>query len=128
MKICKLLHINDGNKLEIKNGDYLFVEEFPQSSRIINELLNDGWELRQMISDVTPNLLRDGCYTFFKGGVVLYFEKEVSEQVYDELMKEELYQKKPPYPYNDNDDDDDFYEDDDFDTDAYDEDYEDFEF
>lgn len=77
MKECKLIHINDGNEETLQNGNYLFVEEFPRTAEIIAGYLNQGYEVKQIIPDVTPNILQEGAYTFYKGGIVVYLEREI---------------------------------------------------
>ncbi len=77
MKVCKLVHINDGNEVEVRNGGRLFVETYPNTEIIINMYLEKGFTVKQIMPDVTPNINSPGSYSFFKGGVVVYFEKEV---------------------------------------------------
>ena len=79
MKICKLVHIHSGYKKEIQNGNFLLVEEFPETDDIIQQYLAEGYEVKQIIPDITPAIQQDGAYAFYKGGIVVYFEKEESE-------------------------------------------------
>lgn len=80
MKKCKIIHINDGTAKVITNGENHFVEEFPWAEELINSYLEQGYEVKQMVSNVTPNIQKEGSYTFFywrvyavsgKGGVIL---------------------------------------------------------
>lgn len=77
MKVCKLVHIHDGNEIEIRNGGRLFVESYPNTEQIINLYLEKGFTVKHIMPDVTPNINNPGSYSFFKGGVLVYFEKEV---------------------------------------------------
>lgn len=124
MKICKLVHINDGKEKEIQNGDFMFVEEYPRTEAMISELLNDGYELKQMIPDVTPAVQKPGSFSFYKGGFVFYFEKEVTEEEYKAYMADQ--NSSSEYPGFEADDDS-FEDYDDFDFDTTDEDVDSFD-
>lgn len=76
MKECKIIHINDGNPQEITNGNFLFVEEYLCASESVNQYLEDGWEVRTMIPEFTPNM-RDRSPAFFCGGFTVYLEREL---------------------------------------------------
>lgn len=103
MKICKLVHINDGKEKEIQNGDFMLVEEYPRTDAMISELLNDGYELKHMVPDFTPAVQKPGCYAFYKGGFVFYFEKEVTEEEYKAYMADQ--NSSSEYPGFEADDD-----------------------
>lgn len=77
MKVCKLVHINDGNEVEIRNSGRLFVETYPTTEEIINLYIEKGFTVKQIMPDVTPAQNISGNLTFYKGGVLVYFEKEV---------------------------------------------------
>lgn len=77
MKKCKIVHVNDGTAKVMTNGNRHFVEEYPWAEELIDSYLEQGYEVKQMISNVTPNILEDGCYPFFIGGFTFYLEKEV---------------------------------------------------
>ena len=116
MKVCKLVHINDGNEVELRNGGRLFVESYPNTEQIIGMYLEKGFTVKQIMPDVTPAMNREGCYTFYKGGVLVYFEKEVEsiEEADDSDIREFIrnleteYDRdhKPTYDYSDIDEDD----------------------
>lgn len=80
MKKCVVIHVNDGKPEELHNGDHMFIERFPRTERIIEEYLAKGYELKQMIPDYTPAMQEEGNFTFFKGGVTIYFEKHADEE------------------------------------------------
>lgn len=77
MRKCKILHINDGTAKVITNGDRHFVEEHPWAEDLIEGYLNQGYEVKQMIPNYTPNVQKNGEYSFFIGGFTVYMEKEV---------------------------------------------------
>lgn len=77
MKECKIITINDGNAREIANGNRLFVEEFEAMEGIISELLNDGWKVVSFAPDFNPAIQESGNYSFYKGGLTFYLEREV---------------------------------------------------
>ena len=76
MRKCKIIHINDGRPENISNDDYYYEEGFPRVEACIDRYLAEGYEVKAVIPDVTPNILSEGCYTFFKGGMTFYLEKE----------------------------------------------------
>lgn len=76
MKECKVIHINDGVANVIQNGDRHFVEEFPWTDNFLNNYLAQGYEVKHIMPNITPNILEKGCYPFFIGGFTVYLEKE----------------------------------------------------
>ncbi len=72
MKRCRIIHINDGNPETINNGDWMFVESYTRAERILEEYINDGYEVKQMIPDITPA----DAGGFYKTGFTVYLEKE----------------------------------------------------
>lgn len=79
MKKCKLIHINDGAAETLENGNFHFVEEFTWAEEYLNQYLRQGYEVRQMIPEVTPAIQRNGTYSFYKSGFTVYMEKEVAD-------------------------------------------------
>ena len=77
MTECKIITINDGNAREITNGNHLFVEEFETTEAIIGDLINDGWKVVSFAPDYNPAVQDSGNYTFYKGGLTFYLEREV---------------------------------------------------
>ena len=76
MKKCKIVHVNDGTAKVITNGDRHFAEEYPWAEDFIEHYLNQGYEVKQMISNYTPNIREEGGPSFFIGGFTIYMEKE----------------------------------------------------
>ncbi len=76
MKKVIILHINDGNSEVATNGNRMFVETFPKAQSEIEKYLNEGWEVKQMIPEVTPSVNKEGAYSFYKSGFTIYMEKE----------------------------------------------------
>ena len=77
MKECKIITINDGNPREITNGNRLYVEEFDTTEGIISELINDGWKVVSFVHDFNPAIQETGNYSFYKGGLTFYLEREI---------------------------------------------------
>ncbi len=77
MKQVKILHINDGNPEVVTNGNRMFIEFFPQAQSEIEKHLNEGWEVKQMIPEVSPSVCKEGVFSFYKSGFTVYMEKEV---------------------------------------------------
>lgn len=74
MKISKVVRINDGNPEMLKNGGRLFVEEYPEMEKVINQYLQEGWEVKQIVSLYEPS---DRGIPFYIGGLIVYLEKDV---------------------------------------------------
>ena len=77
MKDCKIIHIHDGKGKNIKTEKFFSVEELEESEKILNNYLAQGYEVKHIISNVSPNILKEGNWTFFKDGFTVYLEKEV---------------------------------------------------
>jgi len=78
MKQVKILHINDGNSDVIKNEERIYIETFPCAQGEIEKLVNEGWEVKQMIPEVTPAINKEGVYSFYKSGFTIFFERDMS--------------------------------------------------
>lgn len=76
MKKCKIIHINDGTAEVATNENRHFAEEYPWAKSILDEYLKEGYEVKQMFPNYTPNIQKDGAYNFFIGGFTVYMEKE----------------------------------------------------
>lgn len=76
MKKCKILHIHDGNAVELHNGNRFFMEEYIRAEEEVDKLLEEGYVVKNIIPDVTPAIQREGSYSFYKGGFVVYLEKD----------------------------------------------------
>lgn len=76
MKKCKIIHINDGTAVTITNGERHFAVEFPWAESVIDEYLNDGYEVKQMIPEISPAVVNEDPLTFYKSGFTIYLEKE----------------------------------------------------
>lgn len=79
MKKCVLIHINDGNADVVQNGNRMFIERFTRTEEVIEQYLSQGYEVKQIIPDYSPAEQGEGNFTFYKGGITLYFEKNVSD-------------------------------------------------
>lgn len=80
MKKCKIIHINDGTAKILTDGDRHFSEEYLWAEEVINSYLREGYEVKQMIPEITPNQLEVGKYSFYNSGFTVYLEKESEEQ------------------------------------------------
>ena len=79
MKKCILIHINDGNTEVLRNGNYMFIERLPKTEEVIEQYLSQGYEVKQIIPDYSPAEQGEGNFTFYKGGITIYFEKDFSD-------------------------------------------------
>ena len=75
MKECKIIHINDGNPIEVSNGNRFFQECFPQTEEVINDYLNQGFEVKQIIPQYSPAIQEEGNFSFYKSGILIYLER-----------------------------------------------------
>jgi hypothetical protein len=78
-KKCKLIRINDGTAKTLENGNFHFVEEMEWAAKYLERYLNEGYEVKHMVPEVTPAIQKDGTYSFYKGGFTFYLEREVAD-------------------------------------------------
>lgn len=74
-KICKLVHVNDGSAVVLENRGFHFVEEYEWASEYLDRLLSEGWEVKHMVSEVSPAIQGNGVFTFYKSGFTFYLER-----------------------------------------------------
>lgn len=79
MKQCKLIRINDGKPQTLTNGDFMLTEEYPRTAAELEKLVNDGWQVVQMINQVSPAPQQENAPTFYMGGVLVYLERELPD-------------------------------------------------
>ena len=91
-KKCKLIHINDGSATTVENGNFHFVEEFDWTAKYLERYLNEGYEVKHMVPEVSPAIQGDGSYCFYKSGFTFYLECEESDSIHsgDEVEGEDL--------------------------------------
>lgn len=78
-KIVKIVHVNDGDSKEMYNENFMFVETYPRSEKIIEAFLNNDWTLMNRTQVLSPAIQKAGSYSFYKDGWELLFEKEVED-------------------------------------------------
>ena len=79
MKKCVLIHINEGHKDVLQNENFMFIERYTKTEEIIEQYLSQGYEVKQIIPEYSPEEQGEGNYTFYKSGVTIYFERNVSD-------------------------------------------------
>lgn len=77
MKECKIIHIHDGKAKVIQNENFLMVEEFQEAEKLLNSYLAQGYEVKHIVSNVSPNILKKDNWSFYKDGFTFYLEKEI---------------------------------------------------
>jgi len=75
MKKCILIHVNDAKEEVLHDKDFLYVERFPKTEKIIEDYLSKGYEVKQIIPSYAPSTQKEGNYTFYVSGITIYFEK-----------------------------------------------------
>ena len=129
MKKCRIVHINDGNHRELRNGGRFFAEHSPKMEEKLNQLLALGYEVKHVVSQYSPSVQGDtGAYMFYISGYTFYLEKDFGddEDMNDDEEFEKIFSAEDDGGY-DEDNDDEYDEDDDDeydeeDDDEYDED------
>jgi hypothetical protein len=58
----------------------MFVESYPDAANIINDYLEQGYEVKQIIPEFCPAIQEEGVFTFYKDGFTVYFEKEFVDE------------------------------------------------
>lgn len=77
MKECKILHVHDGDVKVIENENFHLMEEYPWAEETINGLLKQGYEVKQMIPQVSPAIPEEEKFSFYLSGFMVYLEREV---------------------------------------------------
>ena len=80
MKECKVIRINDGLEDEIQNGEFMHILTQPRAEKLIEFFLDNGYEVKQMIRDFSPGMGGAGGYSFYRGGLIFYLEREVEDE------------------------------------------------
>lgn len=83
-KLVKLINVNDGKAKEFQNGDWMHVETYPRTEKIISAFLSQGWELSSYTQRYRPAALESGNFAFYMEGRDLLFEKEVDDAAEDD--------------------------------------------
>ncbi|MCD8104371.1 MAG: hypothetical protein LUF35_05080 [Lachnospiraceae bacterium] len=93
-KFVKIVTINDGNPVEVHNGDCLYTETYPRAEKVIEAFLAHGWTLANMLKNFNPSVQKEGAYSFYLGGWDLVFIKETEdgENEGDRILSEVLSQ------------------------------------
>ena len=77
MKECKIIHLNDGNPVEVSNSNFFFQEFFPKTEEVINDYLNQGFEVKQILPQYSPAIQKPGVYSFYRSGILIYLERTI---------------------------------------------------
>lgn len=83
-KLVKLININDAKEKGFQNGDWMHVETYPRTEKIISAFLSQGWELSSRTQRYRPAVQKEGNFAFYLDGWDLLFEKEVDDDVEDD--------------------------------------------
>lgn len=93
-KECKIIHINDGSSQVQQNENFHFVESFDWAAEYINRFLSKGWEVKHMVSEVSPAIQgEEGGYYFYKSGWIFFLERDVTldeDPGVDNLLAEDV--------------------------------------
>lgn len=104
MKKCRIVHINDGNHRELRNGGRFFAEHSPKMEEKLNQLLALGYEVKHVVSQYSPSIQGEtGNYMFYKSGYTFYLEKEFADgDMNDDEEFEEIFFSDNDAEYPDN--------------------------
>lgn len=83
-KLVKLINVSDGKGKEFQNGDWMHVETYPRTEKIIGAFLSQGWELSSRTQRYRPAVQKEGSFAFYLDGWDLLFEKEVDDDIEDD--------------------------------------------
>lgn len=77
-KECKIIHINEGTAKVLQNENFHFVESFDWAAEYINRFLSEGWEVKHMVSEVSPAIQgEEGSYNFYKSGWTFFLDRDI---------------------------------------------------
>lgn len=84
-KECKIIHINDGSAKVLQNKNFHFVESFDWAAEYINRFLSEGWEVKHMVSEVSPAIQGEGSCSFYKSGWTFFLERDIAPDTASEV-------------------------------------------
>lgn len=84
-KECKIIHINDGSAKVQQNENFHFVESFDWTAEYINRFLREGWEIKHMVSEVSPAIQGEGSYSFYKSEWTFFLERDIEPDTVSEV-------------------------------------------
>ena len=70
MRECKILHIHDANPISMRNENKHLLEYYPWAEKTINDLLDQDYEVKQIIPQFVPDVPEEG-------GFIVYLEREI---------------------------------------------------
>ena len=132
MKECKIINSSDGQPEVLWNADFIMVESFRRTAKILNGYFADGWTVKSVRGDYDPSVQKEGVYSFYKHGNTFYMERAIDDsarETEDEARGKEVERiaeviSTYPCSFDDADNDDDEpFDDEDFDDDVFDEEW-----
>ena len=87
MKECRILHIRDENRRTLTDGNRHYAADFPWAEKMLEEYLNAGYRITQMIPAPAPT---DGT-AFCTGGFTVLLVRESRE--YDVFVEQEDWER-----------------------------------
>lgn len=90
MKQCKIIHIYDGKPKELYSEDRYFADCFPTMEAELEAFLNEGYEVRQIVPHLTPELQENGQYGFYESGYTFYLEREIEPEAEEKTFEDYL--------------------------------------
>lgn len=101
MKECKIIHIRDESPRALTDGNRHYAADFPWAEKMLEEHLNAGYQIAQMIPDYAPV---DGT-SFCKDGFTVLLIRECRQ--YDVFVEQEDWERlNTPASYEFPDDED----------------------
>ncbi len=121
-KELKVIHINDGSKEMLTNGNFHFAEELSWTGKVLSAYVNAGFQIVSVMTDYTPYPEHN---SFFKTGFNVILEREVRPdniQITEEDWRELNPSREVREEVTGEEDDIDLLEEDDIDLDLLEED------
>lgn len=82
--LVKLISINDGNIYDHHNGDWLHVQSYPRTEKIVSTFIDEGWILQDKTPRYRPTPQQPGELSFYIGGWDFLFTKDVLDDDFDD--------------------------------------------
>ena len=76
MKECKIINVHDGNPEKITEQPFFTVTEYFTAEKEINAFLNEGWEVKSATPHYSPNMIKEGNFSFYLDGMTFYLERD----------------------------------------------------
>ena len=91
MKHCMIVRITDKSPVKLHDWDDYVSEHFPKMEAELEVYLEEGYEVKQIVPHVAPEIQEDGKQGFCETGYTFYLERETDNTLqsdFEEFLNE----------------------------------------